>query len=302
MNRFMNLCLAAILTATGTNVLSTSARFWEQSDIATRRKASLRPNERMPSPVKQLEKQLRWESTTVAQRRLRNQQIVDNIFATSPYLTEPNFDSFHPEDIQLLYELYDEHYFQGLLQKSLNPKLLSFRLAPRMTRAGGKTTRWGHARGSTPPRYEIAIASTLLFQSFQDPERGITVTGLECDNRLDALMRIMEHELVHLMELVVWTDSNCSLCRFQDIASRTFGHTDHRHDLITPREVAVTQYGIRPGVRVRFDLNGHAHEGIVNRVTKRATVLVADADGEQYSDGKRYVKFYIPVKELEPID
>ena len=241
-----------------------------------------------PSSTKRLEKQLRRESTSDAERRLRSQLIADNIFATSPYLTRPNFEEIHDEDIQLLYELYDEHYFSGLIHKSLQPSQISFRLAPRMTRAGGKTTRWGNARGTTPPRYEIAIASTLLFQSFQDPERSITVTGLECDSRLDALMRVMEHELVHLMEMLVWNDSNCSLCRFQDIASRTFGHRDHRHDLITPREVAVTQYGIRPGVRVRFDFEGHSLEGVVNRVTKRATVLVADENGERYSDGKRY--------------
>lgn len=257
----------------------------------------------MPSSsLQKLEQILRQETPTPAQQRLRSTLIADSVFATSPYLREPNFDRFHDDDVELLYELFDEQYFQGLLRKSLPAAQISFRLSTRMTRAGGKTTRWGHPRAAKPARFEIAISSTLLFQSFQDPERSITVTGLECESRMDALMRVMEHELVHLTELLVWTDSNCSLCRFQDIASRIFGHLDHRHDLITPREVAITQYGIRPGVRVRFDYDGHSLEGIVNRITKRATVLVRDPTGQRYSDGQSYVKFYIPVKELEPIE
>lgn len=256
----------------------------------------------MSPSLKKLDQLLRHQAPTAAERRRRNQSIADSVFATSPYLTDPNFPKFHADDVQLLYELYDEHYFEGVLRSCLNHKQITFRLSPRMTRAGGKTTRWGDRFNRTPSRYEIAISSTLLLESFQDPERGITVTGLECDSRLDALMRIMEHEIVHLTELLVWTDSNCSLGRFQDIASRTFGHLDHRHDLITPSEVAVTQFGIRPGVRVRFDYGGNSFEGIVNRVTKRATVLVADARGQRYSDGKRYTKYYIPVKELEPLE
>ena len=256
----------------------------------------------MASPIQKLEQFLRDGRLKTAERRLLNQAIADSVFAISPYLTAPNFDSFHSEDIRLLYELYDEHYFHGLLLSSLSPRQISFRLSKRMTRAGGKTTRWGAPSGSAAPRYEIAISSTLLFQSFQDPERHITVTGLECESRLDGLMRIMEHELVHLVELLVWTDSSCSLGRFQDIASRVFGHRDHRHDLITPHEVAVTQYGIRPGVRVRFDFEGHPMEGIVNRITKRATVLVVHPEGQRYSDGKRYLKFYIPVRQLEAVE
>lgn len=256
----------------------------------------------MASPIRKLEQLVRDGQLKPSERQLRNQIIADSVFATSPYLREPNFQTFHPDDIRLLCELYDENYFQGLLLRSLKPAPINFRLSKRMTKAGGKTTRWGNPLAKKPLRYEIAISATLLFQSFQDPERHITVTGLECESRLEGLMRVMEHELVHLVELMVWTDSNCTLHRFQDIASRVFGHLDHRHDLITTQEVAVTQYGIRPGDRVRFDFDGHTMEGIVNRITKRATVLVSDPEGQQYSDGERYLKFYIPLRHLEAAD
>jgi hypothetical protein len=53
---------------------------------------------------------------------------------------------------------------------------------------------------------------------------------------------------------------------------------------------------------VRFRLDGQVHSGVVNRITKRATVLTPDPRGERYSDGKRYLKFYVPLAMLEAID
>lgn len=228
--------------------------------------------------------------------------IIDSVIATSPHLNQGNFDRIHPDDLELLFELYDEYFFDNLLRKSLPSRLLTFRLSRRMTSVGGTTTRWSGTPGVRPPRFEIAVSTTLLFQSFVDPERKITVTGIECDHRLDALMRIFEHEMVHLLELFLWEDSSCSLHRFQTIANQNFGHTDHRHDLLTPAEAASTQFGVRSGVKVAFNFEGRRLQGIVNRVTKRATVLVPDSKGQRYSDGQRYSKFYIPVSQLEVLD
>jgi hypothetical protein len=86
------------------------------------------------------------------------------------------------------------------------------------------------------------------------------------------------------------------------MASRFFGHTDHRHQLVTVNERALKKLGVRPGCRVRFRFEGTEHLGTVNRITKRATVLVEDRRGRRYSDGKRYTKFYVPVELLEPAE
>jgi hypothetical protein len=72
--------------------------------------------------------------------------------------------------------------------------------------------------------------------------------------------------------------------------------------LITPREKAFVKFGIQPGMVVRFRFDGIDHVGVVNRVNKRTTVLVEDGRGEQYSNGKRYAKFYIPVQMLEAME
>jgi hypothetical protein len=137
----------------------------------------------------------------------------------------------------------------------------------------------------------------MLFEGFRETDRRITVCGVDCGNRLEALQRIFEHELVHLIELLCWESSNCAAPRFQDIAGRLFLHRAHTHSLITRRERAADT-GIRPGSRVIFEFEGLRLKGRVNRITKRATVLVEDATGQKYSDGLRYKTYYVPITRL----
>ena len=52
---------------------------------------------------------------------------------------------------------------------------------------------------------------------------------------------------------------------------------------------------------MRFRFDGIEHTGVVNRVSKRATVLVGP-QGRRYTDGKHYNKFYVPVQMLEAVE
>jgi hypothetical protein len=54
------------------------------------------------------------------------------------------------------------------------------------------------------------------------------------------------------------------------------------------------------GGLVSFEFEGRRLVGRVSRVNRRATVLVEDAMGLPYSDGKKYQKFYVPLKGLSP--
>jgi hypothetical protein len=60
-------------------------------------------------------------------------------------------------------------------------------------------------------------------------------------------------------------------------------------------------FGIKVGDPVGFELDGVWHVGRVNRITRRATVLVQDPQGQPYSDGKRYRGFYVPLPLLRKI-
>lgn len=249
--------------------------------------------------------------TLVATKRLspeeiaaKHGQIYETVLGESVFLDGGNFTTIHPDDIERLFDLYDGLFFDGGCRQLLGDAPLGFRLSKRMTQAGGKATRRAYRDrfgGKVRMEYEIAVATTLLFQTFQEDHRAVVMSGIECRDRLEALQRVMEHEMTHLVELLIWEDSSCSASRFQSIANRFFGHTDHRHQLITPREHAFTKFGVKLGDRVSFRMDGRHYVGLVNRITKRATVLVEDGRGQPYSDGKRYRKFYVPVRMLKTV-
>ena len=107
----------------------------------------------------------------------------------------------------------------------------------------------------------------------------MTVGGLVCRDRLESLQRIFEHELLHLAEFLGWGRSNCRADNFHALSRRIFAHEGAFHDLITPREQARAAFNIHVGDRVSFELDGARHVGRVNRITRRATVLVENPRG-----------------------
>jgi hypothetical protein len=222
-------------------------------------------------------------------------EIQSEILKRSAHIKQRNFEEIHAQDLDLLFVAYDQTFFDGLCRQALNGRSIGFRLSRRMTRSGGTTTRYKARNGEVS--YEIAVASSMLFDGFGEIDRTITVCGLKCDNRLQALQRIFEHEMIHLTEHLCWENSNCSAVRFQDIARRFFLHRAHTHNLVTRRERAA-QSGIRIGSRVIFEFEGRRLLGRVNRITKRATVLVQDAEGVRFTDGKRYRTYYVPIQML----
>jgi hypothetical protein len=235
----------------------------------------------------------------------RTRRIYDAMLNRSAHIREGNFTGLGTVDLRLLFELYDAEFFGGLLDemRRKEPAVLNFGVSSRMTRASGTTTR-RLLRTESPngPRlvvsYEIAISTVLLFGSFREGSRTVTVGGLECKDRLEALQRIFEHELLHLAEYLAWGASSCAGGLFQELSRRIFGHEGVTHDLVTPRETAAVAHGIKVGDRVTFSHQGANHNGMVNRITKRATILVEDPNGEPFSDGRRYATFYVPVAML----
>ncbi len=224
------------------------------------------------------------------------------VLKRSPYLESANFVAIHPADLERLFHLYDKMFFHGQVRHQLASRPLKFAISRRMTSSAGKTTHYHPCRpygGRVLERFEIGVSATLLFQNFQAPGQALVVSGLPCHDRLEALQRVFEHELVHLIEMLIWIKSSCSAERFQGIARRVFRHTEHKHRLTTPRDRVFQRIGLRTGDRVCFRIDGRERIGVINRITKRATVLVEDSCGTPYSDGKRYAKFYVPVSLLK---
>ncbi len=236
----------------------------------------------------------------------RRKAVRSSLIRRSSNVTQGNFDKLAPKDLRILYEEYDSEFFDGFLQDQLtelDSPPVSFRLSKRMTSAAGATKyrRLPVSSGETGvyrPLFELVIGIDLLFQQFKSQDRLVHVNGLECSDRLEALQRVFEHELTHMLELMVWESSSCSKSPFQKMAQHIFGHTEFTHQLITRKERASSEHNIQVGSEVAFEFHGRKYEGVVTRITKRATVLVKSAEGILYTDGIRYRKFYILIGEL----
>ncbi len=230
-------------------------------------------------------------------------RIYAEVLAQSAFIREGNFRAIGEDDLRLLFRIYDDHFFENLLGRMLREGgsgEVTFRLSARMTKAAGKTimTRPRSRSVDRPPVFEIAVSTLLLFQNFEGPGRPVSVGGLPCADRLEVLQRTFEHELLHLAEFLAWGTSSCLASRFHALSRRIFGHEGTTHDLVTPREFAAESFRIRVGDMVSFEHQGRRHLGRVNRITRRATVLVENPNGLSYSDGHHYSAFYVPIPSL----
>lgn len=219
----------------------------------------------------------------------KTREIYSRILAQSLHLDHGNFTRIGCADLADLFDLYDRLFFEGFFKENYAGKI-GFRLSQRMTRAGGKTSHQ-KARGA----YELFLSTFLVFQTFSDVQREISVGGIVCRDRLEATMRILEHEIIHLLEYVLFGESSCSQARFSRLVQNLFNHTATTHRLVTQPERVWATHGLRVGDGVTFEFDGTSFRGIIARITKRATVIVPDPSGEyQDGSGNRYRKYYVP--------
>jgi hypothetical protein len=238
----------------------------------------------------------------------RRRQVRQRLLTESVRIRDANFSSISAPDALCLFRLYDSIFFNGelgaeVLRQSGVP--VKLRISSTMTSAGGKTTQFQRKTlFGRKTLYEIAISGRLLLNSFEAGGRDIIVSGVACSDRVDALQRIMEHEIVHLAEWLVFGETSCARTRFMNLARRIFGHRKRFHELVTPRERAERKFAVTVGDTVHFNYQGQQLTGRVNRLGVRATVLVEHAEGRRYSDGRYYMKFYVPpgILKKHPLD
>ncbi|WP_390622323.1 hypothetical protein [Novipirellula aureliae] len=268
------------------------------SIVAVKPNHHLKPRD--PETLDRLAKEVASRQFSAAQIASRQQEIYQQTLMLSRAMDGPNFTRVGRDDLVRMVQMIDQHFFDGKILPTATAEGLSFGFSSRMTRVAGKlVTHYSDGQSQGRRTFELVLSSTLLFQTFeQDVNRPVEVTGRLCRDRLEAMQRVAEHEFTHLVEMLIWNSGNCNEARFQSIARRHFDHRDFRHDLITQRERAVRKFDIRVGDQVRFTHQGHVLVGRVNRITRRATVLVEHPKGEPFSDGGRYVRYYVPLERL----
>ncbi|TWU06039.1 hypothetical protein [Stieleria varia] len=258
---------------------------------------AIRPRD--PAVLNRLAGEVALRTFTPEQIQSWRCEIHEQTLLTSRSIDGPNFTRVSRADVERMVRMYDDRFFDGKILPTASAEGLRFALSSRMTSTAGKlVTQYPEGSHDGIRQFQLVLSSTLLFQTFEDVSRGVKVAGCPCRDRIDAMQRVAEHEFVHLVEMLIWNDGNCSEARFQSIASRYFGHTDYQHNLITQRERAAVKFKICVGDTVQFYHDGHRMTGRVNRITRRATVLVPNPVGERFSDGERYVRYYVPLEHL----
>jgi hypothetical protein len=129
--------------------------------------------------------------------------------------------------MRTMYEYYDEHFFYGLLSKQVKQsKGIDFVVSNKSTSAAGS------ARASSPVRLML---SEPIFEGVTPANIAyVSVNGVKPVNRVDAILRVMEHELTHVALHTSDTDEHALEhhgALFKSIVLNLFGHTETTHQL-----------------------------------------------------------------------
>jgi len=161
---------------------------------------------------------------------IRN-HVLQKYFKNNSMLT-----SFSGNDLKIIYHLYDQHCFNNELDKMLKEKKRTISFGSGIIsehKAGDHCRKINH--------HTIRVSSYMIGNLFSNGEKSIKANGMIIYDRFDALVTILEHEMVHLY---------CSLKGytrkirqgkgkmyysphgklFQELVFRFFGHTDFRHN------------------------------------------------------------------------
>lgn len=220
------------------------------------------------------------------------------VLQKSALLLSEDLNGITNKDLWLLFYLYDEVFLNYYFKEKFKGQF-KFSFSKQLTSSAGITKCPKNLSKLKPEQYtfEIKISSNFLLD-FYKADRDKKVSGYIVNNPLEAMMIVFEHELCHCIEYIESFKSSCKKQAFKQMANNIFGHTEVVHALPTKREINILEYGFKPGDKVYFEFENKLICGIVSRINKRATVMVADKKG-RYRDGagKRYTKFYVPIEQ-----
>lgn len=233
----------------------------------------------------------------------RFEKVRQQVFIQSKQIKTDNFGGVSNNDVKLVFELYDTYFFDNYFKENKVIEKMAFDFSSKMTSAGGKLMYYKVTK-QNPIQFRMRISAYLIFNSFKDDTaKTVNLAGFETKNRLEALMHVIEHEIIHLIEFIAFNDSSCKKDNFKHLANSIFGHTAFTHQLLTGKMEALKEYDLRIGDWVNFSFDGKNYTGFIQKITKRATVMALDKNGI-YKDakGNRFTKYYILLKYLKKLD
>lgn len=233
----------------------------------------------------------------IANKRL---EITNRIIGESECLKGGSITCLAAKDLDLLFRLYDELFLHYWFRDCFKGKM-KFSLSKRMTKSAGLTLCPKNIAKLKPEDLviEIRIGVDFFFQ-YNEVSGTKMVCGIKTNDALEALLLVFEHELCHVLEFINYKSSSCRGTRFKQLAANLFGHRESYHKLLTNRQIAGHNLGIRVGDMVSFSFKGQRLTGVIYNINKRATVMVSNSRGTLIdSKGNRYSRYYVPLTQLK---
>lgn len=234
--------------------------------------------------------------------RNKRNKIADKLISLSNNINSRNLRTMVVEDLELLFKLYDIFFFNNWFNLSFTGEI-KFSLSSKMTSSAGKLISHKNSQELKlyHKRFEIRM-STDFFLLYDAVKGKKIVCGIETDNNLKAYQIVFEHELCHLLEMIIFNKSSCKGDKFRTIAQNIFAHTESTHGLPTYRDIALHKFGIKTGDKVSFNFKNNKLYGRITRITKRATVMVENNNGDYRDETDQiYAKYYVPIQQLTKV-
>lgn len=232
----------------------------------------------------------------------KREQVGMILKVTSANIKDNQINTLEVSDLHLLFNAYDQVFFHYWFRDHF-AGLIKLSLSKRMTKSAGITICPKKIAEIAAKELTIEIRIGVdFFLKYDQAADPVNVCGLATNNSLQALQLVMEHEICHVIEFVLYHSSSCKKPRFKTMAANCFGHTSSLHQLPTIRQLASSRLGIKIGDRVAFVYEHRELKGIISNINKNATVMVPEKRGV-FADkhGKRYTKYYVALNLLKKV-
>ena len=160
-------------------------------------------------------------------------ETIHDAIATNYLNGNPNFDQITTNFLQKMFQMYDRMFFGDKLDQIMKQKntQLTVEFSDRLTKTGGKCSNNGC-------HYTIKLSQPIITGTFRKGEKLHMANGLECYNRLECLMNIFEHELIHFVIGITHGHIEKDAVYgshgeyFKQLVKVYFGHTAYKHALL----------------------------------------------------------------------
>ena len=154
-----------------------------------------------------------------------------------------NFTAVTNDQLQYMFELYDEYLFYGRISAALDNKHSTLALETSITAKVGVMglCSFNKIHGSVSCNYRLCLPGYRFAKLFSVRENSYLNNGIHCKNRLQCYIITFEHELCHLLHhmfidgILAKSDKKYTMAHgalFMCLASKLFYHKDYKHNLI----------------------------------------------------------------------